>query len=125
MGNIDDYKWEYDVDDNNRNQADDHEVQIMMKLSYLQARITELYKVKLQISSLFEIRNHKDFKLQNKKEQATIMELVDMIKDMRNLNVDYYNSYCKENKWAKHIMDTFANDVFKNQNNGMHFEYEG
>ena len=60
-----------------------------MKLSYLQSGITELYKIKFQITSLFEIKNHKDFKLQSKKEQATIMEIVDMLKDLRNLSPEY------------------------------------
>ena len=84
----------------------DHDMQIAMKMSYLQERITELYKIKLQITNSFEIKNHTDFKLQSKKEQATIMELVDMLNNMKRLNVVYYNSYCKENMheiWVKSI----------------------
>ena len=92
-----------------------HDMQIAMKMSYLQSRIAELYKVKLQITSLFEIKGHKDFKLQRKKEQATIMETVDMLKDMKKLNVVYYNRYCKENEWVQPLLDTFDNDLFKNQ----------
>ena len=106
-----------DTDEDSDEDSDkhDHEMQIMMKMSYLQERITELYKVKLQITSLFEIKDTADFKLQHKKEQATIMEIVDMLKDMRNLNVDYFNNYCTENVWAAHLMNVFANEVIENK----------
>ena len=36
------------------------------------------------------------------------MELVEMLKDMRILHVEYYNGYCKGNKWTHHLMDIFV-----------------
>ena len=59
------------ADDVEQDQSDDNhlpEMEIAMKLSILEARIKELHKVRLQITSLIERKNHCDFNLQSKKE---------------------------------------------------------
>eukprot|EP01084_Bolivina_argentea_P126302 223661_1 len=105
------YEWYNSTYTHTRSKMES-EMDVMIKLSYLQARITELFKIKLQITSLFELKNHKDFKRQSKKEQATIMEIIDMLKDMKNLSPQYYQQYVEQNKWAQHLVDTFNNVLF-------------
>lgn len=109
-----------DTSSSHCSQKYDHELEKGFKLSALNRVITELYTVKLQITSLFEIKSHADFKLQSKKEQSVIMDMVEMLKDMKDLSLDYYNAYCKENIWAQHLMDTFDNDLFKDPYSAFH-----
>ena len=54
---------------------DDARFKDYMKCTEIQGKLKTLYEVKLQITSLFEIKGRKDYELQEKKEQITIMEI--------------------------------------------------
>ena len=67
----------------------------------------------MQITSLFEIKDHQDYKLQEKKEQITIMEICDKLRKMRRLIPEFYSLYIEENAWANHIMSIYDDELFQ------------
>ena len=66
----------------------------------------------MQITSLFEIKGRKDYELQEKKEQITIMEICDLLCDMRRLDQSFYEQYINQYQWADHIMSVYDNPLF-------------
>lgn len=79
----------------------------MLKLSELQHRIDLLWKISLETVSLYEIKGHPNLILRNKKQQATLMQIADMLNDMKKLDIDFYNSYCSENPRTIEIISRF------------------
>ena len=84
--------------ENDSQPQEDNEMQIMMKLSSIQARITD----KL---GMIEIENLDYLNAQDDLQQDTVLGIIDLLKDMRNLSSDYYDNYCDENKWTHQFKD--------------------
>ena len=92
---------------------DEDEYKKYTKCTEIEARLKVLYNIKIQITALVEYKGRRDYKLQKKKEQSTIMEICDLLCDMRILNQHFYQRYIKENQWAEDLMSVYDNHLFK------------
>eukprot|EP01084_Bolivina_argentea_P095802 172233_1 len=91
----------------------DVQCQIDDKIKQLSDQIDYLHNIKLKITSAYEIKGHKDFVQQEQNEQATLMDIVDKLEDMRNMNPEYYNFFVFKNDQYRHLMDVWKNDLFE------------
>jgi len=90
-------------------------VSAIEKICDSQPIIEMLHDVQLETTSLFEVKNHKNYRLQNRKEQATIMQIVDMVKEMKTLSARFhlngYSQFAKDNEWVELLMAAYDSQL--------------
>eukprot|EP01084_Bolivina_argentea_P121692 215647_1 len=93
--------------------SDKNDVAKQQKILELTSQVILLHDMKLQITSLFEIKNHNDWKQQSKKEQSTIMQIVETLGKMKDESSDYFDAFSKSHDWVDWILSIFDNPNFK------------
>lgn len=94
------------------NDSDDEAINKMIKLQELEGRVNHSKNMVHQIISRFENRNTNAWRLQSKQEQAQLMQVVDYLREMKNLDACYFNNFLQNNEWANRVKIAYDNDVF-------------
>eukprot|EP00483_Globobulimina_turgida_P010504 UN10525 len=85
---------------------------ICRKLEALKERIEEYKQEKLSGNMIFEIKQYSDWKSKNKTKQLIVVNMVEMLKEMKELSERYFKDYVFENEWAHHLLDVFSKVEF-------------